>query len=296
MSCVQIQPKFLCNQTLLTDHQDKIKFAESDEDIIKIFLNNVYQFTRFAKKLTFFQNLNLHDQQILLRNSIIELCFLLIAFCFDKDMFYRVALCKIVNHSTNDENQLVNNQMKTQNDDFQINSNQNKENRHQLYDYRFSKKPILKKEDLKQFLDEQLSDKFFSFIKQIQECNIDDVIIILMALIVLHNPECNQLIDSNKITTEQEYFLDLLERYIHWKFGSNENQSSTLFAKLLITLPSLREASELFAEFQLESNVLDRFNFDEINHLGNDFSSSLVENDHSNYSSIKLFKIKDLAD
>lgn len=125
------------------------------------------------------------------------------------------------------------------------------------FEYRFGKAPVLAKHSLESFLGEQLSNKFFSFVKQIQECNLDEAMVLLVALVVLLNPERNQLISCKQITGEQEAYLDLLERYMQWKFGSS--LSGTLFARLLINLTNLRELGELFAEFQLENNVLDRF-------------------------------------
>ena len=74
-----------------------------------------------------------------------------------------------------------------------------------------------------------------------------------------------------------------------WKHGSI--LSSTLFAKLLITLPNLTELGEHFSEFQLNANVLDQFSFDE-NHL--DDKLDQVKDGLSR--SIKIFTIKALAD
>lgn len=242
---MQIQPKFITQQT--TE-------AQTTEDIIQLFLNCVYQFSSFAKKLDFFKDLKLKDQQILLRSSIIELCFLRAAYQLQQDTFYRTIL--IENY-----------------------------NEYSECDYQFSRVPVLKMQKLEQFLGEQLINKFLSFVKQIQECNLDEAIVILTILIVLLNPERNQLINCKYISSEQEFFLNILERYMQFKFGSN--LSSTLFAKLLMTLPDLRELAELFAEFQLEKKVLEKFNpleSDKFNLL-NDFKSLP-----------KIFKIKNLVD
>src|SRR5438552_771120 len=87
--------------------------------------------------------------------------------------------------------------------------------------------------------------KKLDFFKQVQECNLDAVIVILTVIIVLLNPERNQLINFKHIIKEQELYLDLLEKYMQWKYGLN--LASTLFAKLLMTLPNLRELAELFS-------------------------------------------------
>lgn len=112
---------------------------------------------------------------------------------------------------------------------------------------------------------------------------------ILLSLIVLLNPERYHLINCKHITNEQEFYLNLLERYMQWKFG--QPLSGTLFAKLLMTLPNLRELAENFAEFQLKNNVLERFScFDET-----------VRSECSNKSEnvrilSRIFTIKSLSD
>ena len=188
ISCIQIQPKFIHSQP----DSNEPRLAESNEEIIQLFLNCVYQFANFAKKLGFFKNLAIQDQQILLRTSIIELCFLRASFCFDQNLFYRTILIQRNCNETQSS---------------QLASNQNKENQKQFNDYQFSKTPVLRKESLNSFLDDQLLKKFFSFIKQIQECNLDETMIILFALIVLLNPERNQLINCKQISSEQEQYL-----------------------------------------------------------------------------------------
>lgn len=317
--CIQIRPKFVQQSSFVPTDEDELRLAENDEEIIQLFLNTVYQFANFAKKhLPIFPLLKLSDQQILLRSSIIELCFLRAAFCYEQGVFYRTILIRGSRFSSNKEQSLdsrsINNpnsisfdyqnclpfsqddQFGCQNSDppnhpndkpfghpnFKppdhlngvhhlptspvqfANSNgahrpdvQEKPSNGNPLEYRFGKAQVLSRERLEHFLGEQLSNKFFSFVKQIQECHLDEAMILLVALVVLLNPERNPLIDCKHITAEQESYLDLLERYMQWKFGSA--LSGTLFAKLLINLTNLRELGELFAEFQLENHVLDRF-------------------------------------
>lgn len=325
--CIQIRPKFVQGSSFVPTDEDELRLAENDEEIIQLFLNTVYQFANFAKKhLPIFPLFKLSDQQILLRSSIIELCFLRAAFCYEQGMFYRTILIRGSRFSSNKEqssdgrsinhpNRISfdyqncvpfsqNDQFSRQNNDSLCNptdrplshpndkpfghpnlkppdhlngvhhlptssvqfanSNgihlpdvQEKPSNGNPLEYRFGKASILTRERLEHFLGEQLSNKFFSFVKQIQECHLDEVMVLLVALIVLLNRERNPLIDCKHITAEQESYLDLLERYMQWKFGSA--LSGTLFAKLLINLTNLRELGELFAEFQLENHVLDRF-------------------------------------
>ena len=268
--CVQIQPKFL----RASPSEDRL--AENDEEIVQLFLNCVYQFANFAKgHLPIFKFLKLSDQQILLRTSIIELCFLRAAFCYEQGVFYRTILsrsfpngveqhqshrppdCCQFSQESNDQfghrhqsNRFSQNDLQTGPFQFANGQLEQLENT----EYRFGKAPVLTRCSLESFLGEQLSNKFFAFVKQIQECNLDEAMVLLVALVVLLNPERNQLIDCKRITDEQESYLDLLERYMQWK-----SLSGSLFAKLLINLTNLRELGELFAEFQLENNVLDRF-------------------------------------
>ena len=277
-----IQPKFIQCST-------EARLAETDEEIVQLFLNCVYQFANFAKRhLPIFKLLKLPDQQILLRSSIIELCFLRAAFCFEQGIFYRTILirpsdkrqfdppdCGQFSQATNDpfdrRNQLGHlsghsqngNQFSHPNDlpnsQFQF-ANSNSQANHferNTEEYNFGKAPVLTRHSLESFLGEQLSNKFFSFVKQIQECGMDEPMVLLVALVVLLNPERNPLANCKQITAEQESYLDQLERYMQWKFGAS--LSGTLFAKLLINLTNLRELGELFAEFQLQNNVLDRF-------------------------------------
>lgn len=279
-SCVQIQPKFLCSPTLPLD--DKPRLADSDDQIIQLFLNCVYQFANFAKKLTFFKTISLLDQQVLLRNSIIELCFLRSAFCFEGDMFYRTVL--VSSHSNGHSNGHPNSIHST--------NCPNKENVTQSVAYQFGKVPVLRMESLKQFLDDHLSNKFLTFIKQVQECNLDEIMVVLMVLVVLFNPERTQLIDYQNVTAEQEFYLDILKRYMDYKFGPS--LSGTLFAKLLMTLPNVRELAELFAEFQLENRVLDRFSFDETNKFGEDCFDRLESDPTSNH--LPTITIRGLSD
>lgn len=101
--------------------------------------------------MDFFKRLNLADQQILLRSSIIELCFLRAAFCFDQNMFYRTVLSK-KNYLNSNKNQSISNQNSNLNSiqnsiQNNVNFNQNKENF--TYDsYQFIKVPVLEQERL----------------------------------------------------------------------------------------------------------------------------------------------------
>lgn len=335
--CVQIRPKFLrCPAFAGHSDEDELRLAENDEEIIQLFLNCVYQFANFAKRyLPIFPLLKLSDQQILLRSSIIELCFLRAAFCFEQPLFYRTILIKnsgcfsngvdgrSIKHQNsiqfdypgcgpfsqecdnqfgrskplshpNGVHRLPNNQFANSNSVHQPDAH-NKRNDENRFEYRFGKAPVLTRERLENFLGEQLSSKFFSFVKQIQECNLDEPMVLLVALIVLLNPERNPLIDCKHITAEQESYLDLLERYMQWKFDSaSSNLSSTLFAKLLINLTNLRELGELFAEFQLGNHVLDRFD-------GRFEQSDSADRPESDYSRLlerlpRMFTIKGLTD
>ncbi|RWS14808.1 Vitamin D3 receptor B-like protein [Dinothrombium tinctorium] len=109
--------------------------------------------------------------------------------------------------------------------------------------------PYLAAADLKPLIRDDLVEKHMRFIKMIKDIDVDESTIMLLCVIILLSPDRPGLTDPHFISKQQEFFLILLRKYMNWRYS--ERKSSTLYPKLLLTLPELRELSEGHTDYHL---------------------------------------------
>uniref|UniRef100_T1JF90 Nuclear receptor domain-containing protein n=1 Tax=Strigamia maritima TaxID=126957 RepID=T1JF90_STRMM len=78
-------------------------------------------------------------------------------------------------------------------------------------------------------------------------CFVDDLRpFVLFLLVVLFNPDDSSLVDGARVAAIQEWYCDLLRRYLEWKIGTRK--ATVVFADLLLLLPELCEMKEKQSE------------------------------------------------
>lgn len=88
--------------------------------------------------------------------------------------------------------------------------------------------------------------KHLDTISSLLALNADEQIIALLSLVAFFTLDGNQFVDSvsvDRIQFIQEHFIDLLKRYIQWKFGME--LSEKVFARFILKLSDVREVNNL---------------------------------------------------
>lgn len=94
----------------------------------------------------------------------------------------------------------------------------------------------------------ELFEKTISYLKSINELNIDHTTLLLYLCVILFSQRKNDLIDKDKISQLNYKYSTLLKKYIYSKIG-NHNNSNNLIEKLMLKLDELNELSALHRSF-----------------------------------------------
>ncbi|XP_022257972.1 thyroid hormone receptor beta-like [Limulus polyphemus] len=151
-------------------------------EIIDMFFTVIKQFANFAQQLRSFAVIPPHDQEILLRTGVMELCFLRGAYVFDETrgawpdqekMFYKIS-------------------------------------------------PTLSAEDVRRLVSAELFDKHMGFIRGIKEIDIDEPTLMILLVTVLMSSDRAGLVNVSLVAKEQEKYCVLLKNYMLWRYGSRK--------------------------------------------------------------------------
>ncbi|XP_076309115.1 vitamin D3 receptor-like isoform X2 [Tachypleus tridentatus] len=149
-------------------------------EVIDMFFTVIKQFAHFAQQLHSFAVIPRHDQEILLRTGVMELCFLRSAYVFDESQ-----------QAWSDQNKMF---------------------------YKFS--PTLLAEDVKRLVSDELFEKHMEFIRGIKQLDIDEPTLMILLVTVLLCSDRPELVNTDLVASEQEKYCVLLKNYMLWRFGS----------------------------------------------------------------------------
>lgn len=153
----------------------------SRTEVLDMFFTVVKQFAHFSQRLETFSKIRHHDQEILLRTGVLELCFIRGAYVYDEKLARWPHTGKPL--------------------------------------YRDS--PTLDSEDIKKLVSPELFDKHMEFIRSIKELDPDEATTMLLLTIVLLSPDRPGLEDEELVTEEQEKFYLLMKKYMTWRYGKD---------------------------------------------------------------------------
>lgn len=154
--------------------------AKSRTQILDMFFTAIQQFALFSQRISAFTAISPSDQQVLLRGSVLEMCFIWSAYMFDTERMSWPdrRLCR-------GESPI----------------------------------PTLAAADLKPLISQDLFEKHMNFIKSIKEIDVDEPTIMLLSVIVLINPDRAELSNCQSVSQAQETYLILLRNYMNWRYG-----------------------------------------------------------------------------
>lgn len=153
--------------------------GRSRTEILDMFFTAVKQFTNFSQKLSAFRMILQHDQEILLRTGVLELCFVRGAYVYDEKLARWPHTGKPL--------------------------------------YRDS--PALDAEDIKKLVSAELFEKHMQFIRSIKELHPDEATTMLLLVIILLSPDRPGLRNEHLVAEEQEKFYILMKKYMSWRYG-----------------------------------------------------------------------------
>lgn len=153
--------------------------GRSRTEILDMFFTAVKQFTNFSQKLSAFRMIQQHDQEILLRTGVLELCFVRGAYVYDEKLARWPHTGKPL--------------------------------------YRDS--PALDAEDIKKLVSAELFEKHMQFIRSIKELHPDEATTMLLLVIILLSPDRPGLRNEHLVAEEQEKFYILMKKYMSWRYG-----------------------------------------------------------------------------
>ncbi|XP_071041200.1 thyroid hormone receptor beta-A isoform X2 [Parasteatoda tepidariorum] len=148
-------------------------------EILDMFFTTVKQFTNFSQKLESFRKITQHDQEILLRTGVLELCFIRGAYVYDDKLARWPHTGKPM--------------------------------------YRNS--PTLDAEDIKKLVSTELYNKHMKFIRSVKDLCPDEVTTMLLLVTVLLSPDRPGLENEALVAEEQEKFYLLMKKYMSWRYG-----------------------------------------------------------------------------
>lgn len=256
--------------------------------ILHVLFSCIQQMACFALRIPSFQLISVKDQEILLRGSVLEMCFIRSGFRFDpqheswpasdRTTFTATPSSDQADHpsqrstcsteqsasESSDENWYRLKRMKLgisrhsantaqtnnhNNSASQSQVVQNQRNENNNVKGQANKRFILSASDIKPFIPADMFTKHMHFVHSIRDLDADQVTIVLLSIIVLLNPDRTGLQDTVTVSKEQEKYLILLRSYMNWRFG--EVVSPILFGKFFLKLPDLKELSEVLSDCQL---------------------------------------------
>lgn len=153
--------------------------GRSRTEILDMFFTAVKQFTNFSQRLETFSKVPQHDQEILLRTGVLELCFIRGAYVYDEKLARWPHTGKPM--------------------------------------YRDS--PTLDSDDIKKLVSPELFEKHMTFIRSIKDLYPDEATTMLLLVIVLLSPDRPGLQNESMVAEEQEKFYILMKKYMSWRYG-----------------------------------------------------------------------------
>ncbi|XP_064478805.1 vitamin D3 receptor-like [Ornithodoros turicata] len=110
--------------------------------------------------------------------------------------------------------------------------------------------PLLATSDVERLVSSALFEKQKRFISAFKDLDPDDPTMALLLAVVLLSPDRPGLQDTASVSKEQDYYSVLLRKYLSWRRGTES--SGVHYARLLMTLPDLRELADGHTEFDLQ--------------------------------------------
>lgn len=101
-------------------------------------------------------------------------------------------------------------------------------------------------EEMKQVLDEKLCHDHSKFVKAMKSLQLNEATLMLLKMVVLFSSDRIGLTDTVSITKEQEFYTDLLHRYMRWWYG--EENAKIIYPKMLHRLVDLRSLTEAHSD------------------------------------------------
>ena len=139
----------------------------------------IRRFACYARMMPDFAGLPFHDQSVLLKGGVLEMCLLRGALVFDP-----------VSNRWPDVNMSL-----------------------------YKDAPVLKLDDIGHLTSTRLFQMHLDFIACIKAMNVDEPTIMLLILIVLYTPERPGLEHAEWVEKYQSYYTSLLEHYMNWRYG-----------------------------------------------------------------------------
>ncbi|XP_055946226.1 thyroid hormone receptor beta-like isoform X2 [Argiope bruennichi] len=109
--------------------------------------------------------------------------------------------------------------------------------------------PTLDADDIKKLVSAELFEKHMEFIRSIKDLHLDEATVMLLLVIVLMSPDRPGLENEVLVAKEQEKFYILMRKYMNWRYGEENN--ATLYPKVLLRLPDLRELNDNHTDYNL---------------------------------------------
>lgn len=110
--------------------------------------------------------------------------------------------------------------------------------------------PLLSISDIERLVSSALFEKQKKFISTFKDLDPDDPTMALLLAVVLLSPDRPGLQDTASVSREQDYYNVLLRKYLSWRKGTDS--CGVHYARLLMTLPDLRELADNHTEFELQ--------------------------------------------
>ncbi|KAK8747683.1 hypothetical protein OTU49_016531, partial [Cherax quadricarinatus] len=178
--------------------------------IINMFTTIVRRFAYFARLFPEFCDLPPQDQENLLRSGILEMSLIRGVQSFDTE------------------------------------NNRWPNTKQQLY----KDAPTLNVEDMKKLVSCELYEMHMKFIHSLKELNVDEPVMMMLLLTVLFTSDRPGLLGAPTIQALQDHYLQLLRKYLGWRYGSHN--APILYPRLLIKLTDLRELNDQHTEYNLK--------------------------------------------
>jgi hypothetical protein len=211
-------------QQLLRLNTDSAERTTELSKLSKLILANfmvqpVKRVITFAKLLPDFRNLAIDDQMALLRGSTME-----IFICSSQNLFD-----KTTNSFTNVISRERNIPTGSNDDSNSI----------QL--------------DILRFIwSDEVFDKTISYLKSMNDLDIDETTLILYIPLILFSPDRRELINRERILKIQNKYSSLLYKYLYFKYDKQVDVVNKIFTKLLLKMIDLRDLHELHSSILLD--------------------------------------------
>ena len=163
-------------------YRSELKFFNEDRpgvQVMEMFGTLIRRFAFYSRMIPAFAALPFQDQSSLLKGSVLEMCLLRGALCFDA----------------------THNCWPNFNVDLYKNA------------------PRLKLENIYHITSSRLFQMHMEFIACVQQMNVDEPTIMLVILLVLFMPERAGVTNTHLIGQAQEHYTALLQRYLNWRYG-----------------------------------------------------------------------------